>query len=538
MSDTEKSASSNNKFLKGTLILTVSSIVVKVIGSLNWIILSRVLGGEGIGLYQMGFPIYLMAITLSSAGIPVAISIIKAEKLAQKDFLGAKRVFNVSLRLLFVTGLVFASALFFGAHWLIDNHWIRDSRAYYSIIALAPAVFFVTFLASFRGYLQGWQIMTPTAASEIVEQLMRVVTMIVFANMFMPHGLAYAAGGASMGAGVGAFCALLVLMWFYGRLKQKLKADLQQQNPLATRESARAIISRLLRLALPVSMSSLMLPVVANLDLLIVPQRLEAAGFHISQATEFFGYLTGMAVPLINLATIFTAAMTISLVPAISESRALNDVFGIRAKTRTAFRVALIITCPCFVGMYFLAEKIAALIYNAPGAADAIQTMSVGILLLGLHQISTGILQGLGRTSIPVINMILAAAVKVFLSWTLTAIPTLGIKGAAMATVVDFGLAAVLNMIFIYKYTGFALSFSGVFKPAVSAAAMGAAVYGVITLAVSWGAWAILAAIAVAVPVYGGVLLAVGGMGKDDLESLPFIGHRLLAAGQKLGYFR
>lgn len=538
MSDTEKSASSNNKFLKGTLILTVSSIVVKVIGSLNWIILSRVLGGEGIGLYQMGFPIYLMAITLSSAGIPVAISIITAEKLAQKDFLGAKRVFNVSLRLLFVTGLVFASALFFGAHWLIDNHWIRDSRAYYSIIALAPAVFFVTFLASFRGYLQGWQIMTPTAASEIVEQLMRVVTMIVFANMFMPHGLAYAAGGASMGAGVGAFCALLVLMWFYGRLKQKLKADLQQQNPLATRESARAIISRLLRLALPVSMSSLMLPVVANLDLLIVPQRLEAAGFHISQATEFFGYLTGMAVPLINLATIFTAAMTISLVPAISESRALNDVFGIRAKTRTALRVALIITCPCFVGMYFLAEKIAALIYNAPGAADAIQTMSVGILLLGLHQISTGILQGLGRTSIPVINMILAAAVKVFLSWTLTAIPTLGIKGAAMATVVDFGLAAVLNMIFIYKYTGFALSFSGVFKPAVSAAAMGAAVYGVITLAVSWGAWAILAAIAVAVPVYGGVLLAVGGMGKDDLESLPFIGHRLLAAGQKLGYFR
>ena len=538
MSDTEKSASSNNKFLKGTLILTVSSIVVKVIGSLNWIILSRVLGGEGIGLYQMGFPIYLMAITLSSAGIPVAISIITAEKLAQKDFLGAKRVFNVSLRLLFVTGLVFASALFFGAHWLIDNHWIRDSRAYYSIIALAPAVFFVTFLASFRGYLQGWQIMTPTAASEIVEQLMRVVTMIVFANMFMPHGLAYAAGGASMGAGVGAFCALLVLMWFYGRLKQKLKADLQQQNPLATRESARAIISRLLRLALPVSMSSLMLPVVANLDLLIVPQRLEAAGFHISQATEFFGYLTGMAVPLINLATIFTAAMTISLVPAISESRALNDVFGIRAKTRTAFRVALIITCPCFVGMYFLAEKIAALIYNAPGAADAIQTMSVGILLLGLHQISTGILQGLGRTSIPVINMILAAAVKVFLSWTLTAIPTLGIKGAAMATVVDFGLAAVLNMSFIYKYTGFALSFSGVFKPAVSAAAMGAAVYGVITLAVSWGAWAILAAIAVAVPVYGGVLLAVGGMGKDDLESLPFIGHRLLAAGQKLGYFR
>ena len=199
--------SDNNKFLKGTLILAVSSVVVKVIGSLNWIILSRVLGGEGIGLYQMGFPIYLMAITVSSAGIPVAISIITAEKLANKDYRGAKRVFSVSLRLLLISGLVFSSALFFGAGWLIENQYIRDARAYYSIIALAPAVFFVTFLASFRGYLQGWQIMTPTAVSEVVEQLMRVITMLVFADMFLPYGLAYAAGGASMGAGVGAFSA-------------------------------------------------------------------------------------------------------------------------------------------------------------------------------------------------------------------------------------------------------------------------------------------------------------------------------------------
>lgn len=534
----QNSNSNNSKFLKGTMILTISSIIVKVIGSLNWIILSRVLGGEGIGLYQMGFPIYLMAITVSSAGVPVAISIITSEKLANKDYRGAKRVFNVSLRLLLVSGLIFSSALLFGADFLINQHIIRDARAYYSIIALAPAVFFVTFLASFRGYLQGWQIMTPTATSEVVEQLVRVITMLVFADLFMPYGLAYAAGGASMGAGAGAFCALLVLMWFYRRLKRRLHAEIEAQDDSIPQESASHIIKRLLKLALPVSLTSLMLPIGANLDLLIVPQRLEVAGFDVRHATELFGYLTGMAVPLVNLATIFTAAMTISLVPSISESKALEHFDAIRDKIRLAFRVAMIITFPCFMGLFFLAEKVAALIYNAPGAAGAIQTMSVGILFLGMHQISTGILQGLGKTAIPVINMILACVVKVVMSWWLTAIPFLGIKGASMATVADFAVAAIINMGFIYKYTGFTFSIGSLLKPFFAAGMMGAVIYAVLSVTEQLGMWCVLFAMVAAVPSYAVALMAFGGLTKEDLENIPFVGRKVLAVGQRLGFFK
>ena len=534
----QNSNSNNSKFLKGTMILTISSIIVKVIGSLNWIILSRVLGGEGIGLYQMGFPIYLMAITVSSAGVPVAISIITSEKLANKDYRGAKRVFNVSLRLLLVSGFIFSSALLFGADFLINQHIIRDARAYYSIIALAPAVFFVTFLASFRGYLQGWQIMTPTATSEVVEQLVRVITMLVFADLFMPYGLAYAAGGASMGAGAGAFCALLVLMWFYRRLKRRLHAEIEAQDDSIPQESASHIIKRLLKLALPVSLTSLMLPIGANLDLLIVPQRLEVAGFDVRHATELFGYLTGMAVPLVNLATIFTAAMTISLVPSISESKALEHFDAIRDKIRLAFRVAMIITFPCFMGLFFLAEKVAALIYNAPGAAGAIQTMSVGILFLGMHQISTGILQGLGKTAIPVINMILACVVKVVMSWWLTAIPFLGIKGASMATVADFAVAAIINMGFIYKYTGFTFSIGSLLKPFFAAGMMGAVIYAVLSVTEQLGMWCVLFAMVAAVPSYAVALMAFGGLTKEDLENIPFVGRKVLAVGQRLGFFK
>lgn len=534
----ENTKSSNSKFLKGTLILTASSIVVKIIGSLNWIILSRVLGGEGIGLYQMGFPIYLMAITVSSAGVPVAISIITSEKLAKKDYRGAKRVFTVSLRLLLLTGLVFSSALFFGADFLINQHIIRDARAYYSIIALAPAVFFVTFLASFRGYLQGWQIMTPTATSEVVEQLTRVITMLVFADLFMPYGLAYAAGGASMGAGVGAICALLVLMWFYRRLKKRLQEEMEEQDTNVPQESAGHIIKRLLRLALPVSLTSLMLPIGANLDLLIVPQRLEVAGFNVRHATELFGYLTGMAVPLVNLATIFTAAMTISLVPSISESKALHNLIAIREKIRIAFRVAMIITFPCFMGLYFLGEKVASLIYNAPKAAVAIETMSIGILFLGMHQISTGILQGLGKTAIPVINMILACIIKVLLSWHFTAIPELGIKGASLATVADFAVAAIINMAFIYKYTGYTFSLTTIICPMIASGIMGCVIYFVLALTEGLGMWCVLFAMAAAIPTYAIALTAVGGLTRKDLENVPFVGRRVLAIGERFGMFK
>ena len=458
--------------------------------------------------------------------------------MANKDYRGAKRVFNVSLRLLLISGLVFSSALLFGADFLINQHIIRDARAYYSIIALAPAVFFVTFLASFRGYLQGWQIMTPTATSEVVEQLVRVITMLVFADLFMPYGLAYAAGGASMGAGAGAFCALLVLMWFYRRLKRRLHEEIEAQDDSIPQESAGHIIKRLLKLALPVSLTSLMLPIGANLDLLIVPQRLEVAGFDVRHATELFGYLTGMAVPLVNLATIFTAAMTISLVPSISESRTLARFDAIRDKIRLAFRVAMIITFPCFMGLFFLAEKVAALIYNAPGAAGAIQTMSVGILFLGMHQISTGILQGLGKTAIPVINMILACLLKVVMSWWLTAIPLLGIKGASMATVADFAVAAIINMGFIYKYTGFTFSLGSLLKPLLAAGVMGAVIYAMLGITEQLGMWCVLFAMVAAVPSYALALLAFGGLTKEDLENIPFVGRKILAVGQRLGFFK
>lgn len=515
-------------FLQGTLILTIAGMVVKIIGSLNWIILSRVLGGEGIGLYQMAFPIYLLALSLSSAGIPVAISIITAEKIALQDYRGANRVFTVSLGLLTVSGFVLSILVYFGAGWLIEEGIIRDGRAYPAILALAPAIFLVTLLSSFRGYLQGWQMMTPTAVSQIVEQLFRVGTMLIFAALLLPQGIEYAAGGASLGAGFGAAAGLAVLIYYYFRLQRKLpKAD---QRQAITAESSTSLIRRMLYLALPVSLSSLMLPLVSNLDLFIVPLRLEEAGYTVEQATEHFGYLTGMAVPLVNLATLITAALSTALVPAMATAGSSGNEQLARQKIGSAIRLTNLVTIPAAVGLAILATPVAAAVYHAPQAGAVVQVVAAGVYMLGIHQVTTGILQGMGHTALPLINMGIAAVVKVILNWQLVALPSFGILGAGWATNADFGVAALLNLIFVYRYSRFSISLRGMLKILAATVIMGVILFIVNELVIGQmsALLAILVDISVAVVVYGILLLLLGELTEQDMLRIPLIGRRLV----------
>jgi len=517
---------SKEKFLKGALILTVAGIIVKVIGSVNRIFLSRLLGGEGIGLYQMAYPIYLLALSISSAGIPVAISILVAEKAALQDYRGANRIFKISLGLLTITGLLFSLILYFGAGWLIEHQYVRDARAYYAIAALAPAIFFVTILSSYRGYFQGMQMMLPTGFSQIAEQFVRVVTMVGFAYVLLPRGLEYAAAGASFGAGPGALAGLLVLFYFYWKYRKDLQEKMANQ-PELKQEPGTSIILRIVKLALPVSLANIMLPVVSNIDLLIVPPRLEVAGYTVEQATELFGYLTGMAVPLVNMATILTASLAASLVPSVSEANTLGDRAAIYDRTSTALRIANFITIPAFVGMWLLATPISTMLYATPNAGVCIAISAFGIFLLGIQQVTTGVLQGLGYTAIPVVNMVISAGVKVGLSWTMTAIPSLGIIGAAWATIADFGVAALLNMFFINRFIGFALDIKDTLKTATAAAVMGIICLGLYEILFAQGlgnTLSTLVAITAGGGVYAVLLLLLGSIGERELLKIPTVG--------------
>ena len=467
-----------DKFLRGALILTVAGLLVKVLGSVNRILLSRLLGGEGIGIYQIAYPIYLFIISVSAAGVPIAISILVAKKVAKQDLRGAHRVFKVSLGLMVVTGLVFAVALYFIANWLIQGGIIRDARAYYALLALVPAVFFATILASARGYFQGFQMMTPPAVSQILEQFVRVTCMLLLAYYLLPCGLEYAAAGAAFGAVPGALTGLVVLGTFYYRHKE-LRSNALSPAATGQAETIGDIGKALVLLALPVSCANLTLPLVTGIDMLFVPPRLEVAGFSIKEATTAFGYLAGMALPLVTMSTIPTTSLAASVVPAVSEAEALGQEEVIKNKSAMAIRLCMLLTLPAVVGLMVLGTGISALLYGTKLAGPVISALAPSIFFLGLQQVTTGILQGMGHTLVPMLTMLLSAAVKIACIWILVADPLYNILGAAWASNLNFAVAACLNLLFLAYVGKHYIPILSFLRISMASLAMGALVYGV-----------------------------------------------------------
>ena len=291
-----------------------------------------------------------------------------------------------------------------------------------------------------------------------------------------------------------------------------------------------SILKRLMVLAVPVSLANIMLPIVSNIDLLIVPRRLGVAGFSVEEATTLFGYLTGMATALVNMPTIVTASLAASLVPVISEAVARNKGEIILERTDTAMRLANIITIPSFIGMCVIATPISAMLYATPDAGPSIAVMSFGVFLLGVQQVTTGVLQGMGKTAIPFLNMVASAAVKVVLSWNLTALPSWGVLGAAWATNADFGVAALLNLVFLYKYKKYMLDMTHTVKLFIAAGIMGAvvvAVYDGLMVVMKSNTMATLAAIIAGGMVYCAAIVLIRAVRGDDVRRIPKIGETL-----------
>jgi len=530
-----------SSFLQGAFILTLAGIIVKIIGATYRIPLTRFIGKEGIGLYQMAYPIYNIMFVISTGGIPLAISKLVAEKVALGDGKGTQRVLRVSVLLLTITGLIFSLFLLLNAKFIAVNI-LSDPRAYYSLLAVAPAVFFVAVMSAFRGFFQGLQTMIPTAVSQITEQIVRVITIMALAYLLMPKGIEFAAAGATFGAATGGIASLIVLLAIYFRNKRQLNDFFRSINTVKHTESGKSIMSRLIILAIPITIGQLVMPVMQFIDSAIVPSRLQAGGFTISQSTELYGQLTGEATTLINFPTMITVALAASLVPTISEAYAQKNLVLIKERSAIAVRLSILLCLPSFIGLCVLSTEIMTMLYKDAAAGPILAVLSASALFLGLHQTLSGVLQGLGKTAIPVKNMFIGSIFKIIVSYVFTAIPAVNVRGAALGTVVGFAVSSLLNLLTIRKIIGFKLEVgSMVVKPVIAVVIMAFVTKGFYLIAfdlLGSNSLSTLVAILVGALVYGLSLLAVGGIKEEDLLFLPKIGPKLARILKKLRLLR
>ncbi|MBS4537590.1 polysaccharide biosynthesis protein [Clostridium sp. D2Q-11] len=536
---------SKSNFLKGAAILGIAGFIVKILGAIYRIPIANMIGDTGMGYYQSAYPLYTLMFALSTAGIPVAIAKIVSEKNALGDYRGAQRVFKISFIGLAIGGILTSSFVFIGAKFIADK--VGNSNSYYAMLALAPALLFTPIMSAFRGYFQGRQDMTPTAVSQVIEQLSRVSVGLILVSVLLKldKGLPMAAGGASFGASAGALLGTITILYIYFKRRRKIRREIRK-SPRFDKESTNKIIKDILSIAIPITIGASVIPLFGTIDVAIVMRRLQDIGYTEVEASGLYGQLTGMAQTLINFPQVFSVAIAASLVPAISTAFARRDFREIRKTTTSGFRVTLLIGLPAAMGLFVLANPIVKLLYFSnpievqESAGSILQVLAFSVIFLTLVQSLTAILQGMGKPFIPVRNLIIGALVKVVIVYVLTGIPEIGIKGAAISTITAYSIAAILNFIAVKRYTKIKFNIINmVIKPIASVAIMTIIVWFSynITNSMIGNKLATLVAIGFGGISYGLALLMTGAITSRDFELLPG-GNKLSIKLRRIGLLR
>lgn len=530
-----------DSFLKGAIILGVAGIIVKVMGAFFRIPLGNLIESEGMGYYQAAYPVYTLFLTLATAGFPTALAKLVSEKTAIGDHKGANKIFKVAYMVLSITGLVSFCLLFFGARYIVTD-LMDNPGAYYAMLAIAPALLFVPAMSSYRGYFQGKRDMSKIAVSQVTEQFFRVILGIGLAYYFMKQsGPEMGAAGAIAGATIGAIGSITYLIIAYLREGKQRKADIKASKRFKD-ESISRILKRILVVAVPITIGASVMPLVNMMDNVIVIKRLVEGGFTHDQAVSLFGQLTGMAMAIVNLPSVITSAIGMSLVPSISESFALGKLGKARKETRSAIKVTLLVVLPCAFGIASLAGPIMQLLYpKEPASLGTILfTISPAIIFLGLIFSLNGILQGMGKPMIPVIALSIGMLGKIVISYTLTVIPEINVLGSGLGTVTAYAIASLIELYFVKKYMGVRFGKKEfVIKPLITVITMFVAVklsYGLVSN-IFGNSLSTIISIGIGAIVYVLVLLGIGGIRKEEVLIMPK-GEKIYKLLRKLNLMR
>lgn len=527
-----------NSFFGGAAILAAGILIVKLIGMFYKIPLINIIGEAGAADFNNAYNIYAVLLTVSTAGLPVAVSKLVSEANALDRRNQVRRTFRLALVLFLALGLVSFLVMFFRADALAGM--MNDSKAAAGIRALAPAVVCVGCLAALRGYSQGHSNMAPTSVSQIIEALCKLVVGLGLAFWLVKQGKDpdVAAAGAITGVTVGTVVALayMVLDFLLSRGREDIRGT---DRP----DSAGSILANILKIAVPITLSSSMVGIVTVIDSSLVQGQLQSALDLTEQASRtLYGNYSG-ALNIYNLPTSLMAAITASVIPAVSAALARRDRRGAARITGSALRITALLSFPMGVGLFVLGTPIIRLLFpklNVAVAGPLLSTLGIATPFVCMVLVCNSVLQAHGFINLPVIVMVLGGIVKIVNNYNL--VGAIGIAGAPVGNILCFGLALVLDLVVITRVIPNRPRLLPIFaKPAVASAVMGGAawaVYGLLSRILSseqvnqagqtvravsrmGNAAGIFLAIAVAGVVYLVLVIALRAISRDDLALMP-----------------
>ena len=576
-----------NTFFGGAAILAVGILVVKLIGMFYKIPLVNIIGAQGNSDFSNAYNIYAVLLTISTAGLPVAVSKLVSEANALNRQNQVRSIFRTSMVLFLALGLLSFLLMYFRADWLAEM--MHDTKAAAGIKALAPAVVCVGCLAAFRGYTQGHQDMVPTSVSQIIEAMCKLVVGLALAWWLIKAGQPdyIAAAGAITGVTVGTVVALAYML-----IRYTLRRSREQRRADDRPDSMGGIMADILRIAVPITLSASMVGIVTVIDSSLVQGQLQRAllerpacwelyrdfidfaplqaaldswkaalpegqGATIALLTQqaeqgaagaqqlrellesvsrtLYGNYSG-ALNIYNLPTSLMAAITASVIPAVSGALARRDRRGAGKITGSALRITALLAFPMGVGLFVMGTPIMQLLYPALSAQLAgplLSTLGLATVFVCMMLVCNSVLQAHGFVNLPVLVMLLGGGLKIVTNYHVVVQPGIGIYGAPMGNILCFGLCLALDLVVIARVIPKRPAYLPIFvKPLLASLVMGGAAWavnGLLARLLSHGgelsrmgcALTVFLSIGVAMVVYMVLVVALRIISRDDLALMP-----------------
>lgn len=392
----------------------------------------------------MVFPVLMLFITITTAGIPIAVSKLVAKQNSIHNTKGAKKVFKIALYITFLIALILSFIILIGSDY-ISLKLLKNKEINKSIIMLAPAVLIISISSVFRGYFYGMKQISPAGIAQIIEQITRIAFVLGIIYYMYPISSKLGAFIAVCGISIGEIAGLIWMVLNY-KLFGKNKA-ISSSKPLYTIQ----ILSQIFYISVPITISRLINVSVQLINAVLIPQRLIVAGYSQTEAVSIFGRVIGMSMPIIFLPCIVTSALVINIIPNLSEELALKRYKMIKSNILLSLRITLLISIPLTFIYIFFSEPIAMFFYRDKIVGIYLGILGYSTIFLSLQHILSGILHGLGKQIIATINYLIGILIQISSTYFLVGNPIFGIKGFFLGFILATIIISLLHYISIIR---------------------------------------------------------------------------------------